>query len=125
MGVPAAQRLRANSDFQEVRSLGRRVHCGPFIVNVHATVDGKSPPRLGVIASRRVGNAVKRNLGKRQVREIFRRQAASLPPGTRLVVILRSSFDRHAFADLEARFHKMVMGLQIPDQPVDSGGPLL
>ena len=61
---------------------------------------------LGVIASRRVGNAVKRNRGKRLVRELFRRNADALPRGSRLVVVLRSGYDKHSFADLEARFLK-------------------
>jgi ribonuclease P protein component len=34
---------------------------------------GGSGPRLGVVASRKVGNAVARNRGKRCVREWFRR----------------------------------------------------
>ncbi len=59
---------------------------------------------MGVIASRRVGNAVKRNRGKRLFREIFRRHRALLPEGSELVIVLRSHFDRHPFEDLENRF---------------------
>ena len=105
MGVPASQRLRKQSDFQQVRNLGHRIHCGPFIAQC-ACEAGRPDCRatLGVIASRRVGNAVKRNRGKRLIREIFRLNQDLLPSGSRIVVVLRSGFDRHSFDDLEARF---------------------
>jgi ribonuclease P protein component len=58
---------------------------------------------LGIIASRRVGNAVKRNYGKRVFRELFRKHAGELPQGSELVVVLRGHYNKHSFADLEAR----------------------
>lgn len=105
MAVPAHQRLRSRSDFQQVRSRGTRVHCGLFIVQYlqHEDADPQAP-RLGVIASRRVGNAVKRNYGKRLVRNLFRQHQTKLPAGLDLVVILRSDFDSVPFAELKARF---------------------
>ncbi|MGB1126802.1 MAG: ribonuclease P protein component [Opitutales bacterium] len=107
MGIPASQRLRRQSEFQEVRRSEHRIHCGPFIVQCGLGAEGSKPsPMLGVIASRRVGHAVKRNRGKRLVREIFRRNASALPRTSRVVVVLRSGYDRHSYADLEARFLK-------------------
>jgi ribonuclease P protein component len=96
-------RLRRPREFQEVRSLGHRIHCGPFIAQCRQISAG-GVPRLGVIASRRVGNAVMRNYGKRLFREIFRRSAAGqLPEGSELVVVLRKVFDRCTYDDLESR----------------------
>jgi ribonuclease P protein component len=83
--------------------MGHRIHCGPFIFQSRVT-PGSGAPRLGVIASRRVGNAVQRNYGKRIFRECFRRHAAELPDGSETVVVLRSGFEGHSFEDLEARF---------------------
>ena len=107
MGLPTSKRLRTQTDFQEVRNGGQRSPCGPFILQwlIHAGKDCVGR-RLGVIASRRVGNAVKRNRGKRLMREIFRRNEQSLPVGVDVVIILRSSYDRHDYNDLEARFLK-------------------
>jgi ribonuclease P protein component len=120
MGIPASMRLRKPREFQEVRSLGHRIHCGPFIFQCRVAVvekgavekgaEGVVParatraaPRLGIIASRRVGNAVKRNYGKRVFRELFRKHAGELPQGSELVVVLRGHYNKHSFADLEAR----------------------
>lgn len=108
MGVPASERLRADKDFQKVRSFGDRLQCGPFIMNLQFEVDSKLPARLGIIASRRVGKAVKRNQGKRLIREIFREHKGGYPEGLNIVVVLRSDFDRHDFSELEARFCRSV-----------------
>ncbi|HBM86437.1 MAG TPA: ribonuclease P protein component [Opitutae bacterium] len=105
MGIPTSKRLRKAYDFQEVRSEGTRILCGPFIFQCRGLARGKDDAcRFGVIASRRVGNAVKRNKGKRVFREIFRKHESALPKGSDLVVVLRSSFDRHSFDNLESRF---------------------
>ncbi|MDQ8194956.1 ribonuclease P protein component [Coraliomargarita sp. SDUM461004] len=95
-------RLRKPREFQGVRSLGHRIHCGPFIFQCHVG-ERAVAPRLGIIASRRVGNAVKRNYGKRLFRELFRQHADALPQGSELVVVLRHHFDRYSYDDLEQR----------------------
>jgi ribonuclease P protein component len=105
MGIPTSKRLRKPREFQEVRNLGKRILCGPFIFQCRQLgPDGAATRRLGVIASRRVGNAVKRNLGKRTFRELFRLHESALPLGCDIVIVLRSSFDRHDFSDLESRY---------------------
>ncbi|WPJ94454.1 ribonuclease P protein component [Coraliomargarita algicola] len=102
MGIPASMRLRKPREFLEVRSLGHRIHCGPFIFQCHVGACTVAP-RFGIIASRRVGNAVKRNYGKRIFRELFRQHADELPLGSEVVVVLRNHFDRYSFDNLEAR----------------------
>lgn len=107
MAVPAHQRLRSQSDFQQVRSRGIRIHCGFFIVQYLQHENAcQQPPRLGVIASRRVGNAVKRNYGKRLIRNLFRQHQDHIPAGIDLVIVLRSNFDSVPYADLESRFQE-------------------
>lgn len=106
MGLPSRSRLRRQRDFVEVRAAGHRIPCGPFIFQCRLRDPGDPLKRFGVIASRRVGNAVKRNRGKRIFRELFRTHEALLPPASDTVVVLRASFDRHSFADLESRFQR-------------------
>ncbi|MFQ3224256.1 MAG: ribonuclease P protein component [Lentimonas sp.] len=104
MGIPTSKRLRKPREFQEVRNEGKRILCGPFIFQCRQIDSVTGSRRLGVVASRRVGNAVKRNLGKRTFRELFRLHEQALPLGSDVVIVLRSSFDRHSFSDLESRY---------------------
>ena len=48
------------------------------------------PTRLGLVASRKMGNAVHRNRGKRRVREWFRNYSSDLGAHD-LVIVLRAS----------------------------------
>jgi len=57
--------------------------------------------RLGVTVTRKVGNAVRRNRLKRQVREIFRRHSASLNPGWDIVVNVKPEAARMAYSEME------------------------
>lgn len=102
MGIPASIRLRKPREFREVRSSGHRIQCGPFIFQCRLSPEA-CPPKLGVVASRRVGNAVKRNYGKRLFRELFRKHGGELPAGSELVIVLRNHFDNYPFEDLERR----------------------
>jgi len=66
-------RLRRSADFQRCYRQGRRR--GGVLTTVHLIANSTGSPRLGLTASRKVGNAVVRNRLKRWSREIFRRAA--------------------------------------------------
>jgi ribonuclease P protein component len=107
MHLRAGQRLRRNADFGAVRERGRRVDCGAFLLT-WAARPGAEPaavPRVGVVASRAaVGNAVHRNLAKRRLRAIFRKNQALVPAGFDLVLTARPAIFRLSFAEMEQRF---------------------
>lgn len=110
MGVPNSKRLRKRSDFQQIRHEGQRILTGPFVFQYRVMVKNSiAARRLGVIASRRVGNAVKRNRGKRLVRELFRINEPMLPSNCDLVVIVRSSFDCYSFEKLKTNYLRACM----------------
>ncbi|MEC7273921.1 MAG: ribonuclease P protein component [Verrucomicrobiota bacterium] len=102
MGLPVSSRLRRPYNFQDIRREGQLIDCGPFIVQCRISAHS-GPSRLGLVTSRRVGKAVKRNYGRRIFRELFRKYSFNLPLGSDLVIVLRSSFDRYKYADLELR----------------------
>jgi ribonuclease P protein component len=118
MGIPRELRIRKNKDFQIVRKEGLRRIFPYFIAqlrSVNTQPDSGtgleaeqliqvSPPLLGVIAGRRVGNAIIRNRGKRIMRNLFIKHMDLLPNGSQLVVILRSGFEKVATAQLENDF---------------------
>jgi ribonuclease P protein component len=84
-----AERVRRRSEFQAVQSEGRRIRTEHFVLLIRARdVEDRLPPRLGIVASRKVGNAVQRNRAKRLTREAFRSTRDLWIAGTDLVVIV-------------------------------------
>lgn len=105
MRFRAEQHLRTAADFSRIRTSGIRRECGFFYCYLLER-PGACPPlrRLGVIASRRVGNAVLRNRAKRRLRELFRLHQDALPPSCDLVFIARKRIHEAPFSDLRRRF---------------------
>jgi ribonuclease P protein component len=107
-----AARLRSRPEFTAVQSGGRRAP-GKYLTLL-GLPNSLGRDRLGIIASKRVGNAVSRNRAKRRVRELFRRNDAETRAGAAdfdLVVIVRSDlvdapFDAVA-ADFRAALKKL------------------
>ena len=110
MGIPKEFRIKNSNEFSSIRSLGlRRVM--PYFITQLKFAESKKPAtdtvsltRLGIIASRRVGNAVQRNRGKRIIRRLFYKHRSLMPSGSQLVVILRLGFNKVSFAQLENDF---------------------
>ncbi len=70
-GLSREQRLRRSAEYLRCYRRGRRLR-GSFL-RLHFAPNPLGHARLGITASRKVGNAVARNRLKRRVREIFRR----------------------------------------------------
>ena len=86
---PRSERLRRRAEFQRVYSQGIRV-AGRHVVLFAMRTEGSS--RLGVTASRKIGNAVIRARAKRRLRELYRlRQSTTVTEALDLVVNARRS----------------------------------
>jgi ribonuclease P protein component len=94
------RRLRRRGEFQRVFDSGQRVR-GRFLTLLVADNQGPTS-RLGVVASRKLGDAVRRNRAKRLIREVFRRIPVSGElGGVDIVVIPRPELFDAAYASLE------------------------
>lgn len=82
---PQALRLKTPEEFQRVYD--RKKSASDGLVVVYACENGLAHPRLGVSVSKKVGNAVERNLWKRLFREAFRLTQHDLPTGVDLILI--------------------------------------
>ena len=103
----ARQHLRRAREFETVRKFGRAFQSAPFVFTLYIPeLDEEATPvrRFGVIASRRVGNAVVRNRCKRQSRELFRRHQHHLPDHCDCVLLVRRRFPDTSFEELENTF---------------------
>lgn len=81
----AQHHLRKSVDFQ--RAYRRRCRVADRRIIVFGYSNGLPHPRLGISASRRLGNAVVRNRWKRLLREAFRLSRPQLPEGVDLIII--------------------------------------
>lgn len=104
---PSAVRLHSRAEFDAVQEGGRRVSAR--YLTLIGRPNALAYDRLGIIASRRVGGAVARNLAKRRLRELFRREAPARASadGRRpmdVVVVARPTLVLASFAAVEADF---------------------
>lgn len=83
------RRVRKRPEFQRAQAAGKRVATRHFVFVISKNPAAERGARLGITASRRVGNAVRRNRLKRLVREVFRRTEAFVPAGFDVIVICR------------------------------------
>ncbi|MFP3928056.1 MAG: ribonuclease P protein component [Desulfobacteraceae bacterium] len=81
---PKTERLLNRKDFVNLIRSGKRYHTEHYSVTLGRNGLGRT--RLGVTASKRIGNAVERNRVKRLVREFFRLHKCRLPSGVDIVV---------------------------------------
>jgi ribonuclease P protein component len=84
-----SQRITRSREFQEAYDQGLRYH-GRFMV-LWLRKGDNAALRLGVVASRRVGNAVQRARAKRRMREVYRRQRGSLQGSVDVVLVARQA----------------------------------
>ncbi|MBI4042738.1 MAG: ribonuclease P protein component [Deltaproteobacteria bacterium] len=83
--------LKESRDFSRILGGDSRI-AGRFFVLFTQPPPGKSPHsslRLGIIASRKVGQAVERNRIKRVIREVFRSDKAAFLSKNDVVVLVR------------------------------------
>lgn len=103
-GFGRSRRIRKRREFLALYQHGYRVHTRQFVVYFGRKVEG--PSRLGITASRKIGNPVVRNRVKRQIREIFRLNKASIVPAADVVVNLKRASVDSSYQELQTAFLK-------------------
>lgn len=103
LSFPKQHRLLKRRQFTRILQSGLKV-VDPYIVMLACRSD-EPTTRLGLIVSRKVGNAVVRNRVKRRLREAFR-QLPDKPQGLDLVVIARYPLTEASQQQVEQSFQK-------------------
>lgn len=98
-GHPTRFRVRKRAAFQNAYVSGNK-KVGPHCVLFAAPTDA-APCRLGVTATKKLGNAVHRNRARRLVREAFRRIRTQMPVGYDYVVVARHTIFASSVSELQ------------------------
>ena len=76
-------------------------------MNVLAHSTGDEPARVGFVTSRRVGNAVTRNLVRRRLREIVRQDLPQVRRGLWLVLVAKRAAADASLEDLSGEWRTL------------------
>lgn len=107
-GLPRTARLRKRRQFQRAYAEGRKTVTGVFVLFARPNTVGIV--RLGVTATKKLGNAVVRNRAKRLVREAFRGCRDTLPAAHDYVVVARPGLLKETPERLRARLLRAAGG---------------
>jgi ribonuclease P protein component len=95
--------LKQTRDFSRVRQQGRRMVQGCLIAN-WMVLPPETPIRLGVITTKKLGNAVVRARARRLLREAFRLHQHDLVQPIDLVLVAQRTIVGKGFAAVESDF---------------------
>jgi len=98
--LPARLRVKRASSFQEAYRQGNQTVGRILVLWLRSGEDACG--RVGVVASRKVGNSVARSRAKRRMREYFRLHRHGLKDNVDYILVARRSILNAAQTDLEA-----------------------
>jgi ribonuclease P protein component len=109
--LPPEERLRRRADYLRCYRTGRRRHGSLAIL--YFLPNQLEAPRLGITASRKVGNSVVRHRLKRRIKEVYRRwQDRGLLPALDLVVHLKPEAGKSDFPALRSELLRLLSALR-------------
>lgn len=86
--TPHPERLKKRWEFQRGYRKGQKYWNREFVIYVHHNAFNST--RLGITASKKIGNSVRRNRTKRLIREVFRLSKERIRTGYDIIVVGRT-----------------------------------
>jgi ribonuclease P protein component len=101
--LPRERRIKQGRDFARARTTGKRIANGCLVAN-WVELPAGAASRIGVIASRKVGESVVRSRARRLLREAYRVHQLELRQPLDLVLVARPSIVGKGFGEVEKDF---------------------
>ena len=99
---PKTDRILKRDVFRRVYEEGRKIQFTYFTAFV--LTKQTDTARIGITATRKMGNSVERNRARRLVREAFRKNKWLVPHGVDIVINVKRSLVEAAYRDFEVEF---------------------
>jgi ribonuclease P protein component len=118
--LPSEHRLRSNQEFQRVYRVGRSWAHPLAALHVLPQDSGQ---RFGISVSKKVGNAVRRNLVRRRIREALRAALPHLSRGFDVIIVARSGAAEADFQALSTALGELIRRARLlrePEAPPDT-----
>ena len=102
--LPKSKKILKAREFKRTLQYGKKFVV-PELVLFAAKGSKEENNRLGMIVTKKIGNAVERNKVKRRMREIFRQMPQEESNNLDLVFIARNKMKTASYQNLEKSFH--------------------
>ncbi len=100
--------IKKNTEYRRIYQQGSSRAAGVLVMYVED--NGTDISRLGISASKRLGNSVVRHTFARRIREIFRKYNNSTVQGKNIIIVARSHAAEADFHKLEKDYVKLLQG---------------
>ena len=108
MKFPRSRRITRRAEFARVRGQGKNV-TGRFLVMGYLKDEALGGNvKLGLITTKKIGNAVVRNRVRRRLRAIFQRNVEKVQPGYWMVLVARNAAGKATSDQLEKEWKWML-----------------
>ncbi len=104
------QRLRTRAEFDRVFRRGQRLDGRWFLLI--AAANDRPEARLGLVVSRKLGTAVRRNRAKRLLREAFRRLTLAGREALDVVVLAKADLVEQGQAEVQRELEKRLRAVR-------------
>lgn len=120
-----SEHLTKKREFERVFNEGKVIKNEFFVLYV--IPNDFTHSRIGLVVSKKVGNAVRRNRAKRLLREVYRLNKHLLTVHVDIIVIPRQPFTTNLMlSDIEGSFKKLLLKINGDfDQRMSSAGTIL
>jgi ribonuclease P protein component len=105
------EKLTKRPEFEKVLAEGKKKRIGK-LCTVFSLPNDLNRKRLGIIASKKVGNAVARNRVKRAIRETFRQMKHRMAPAVDIVVISGKEMVAESYKVIEEKLSHALLAIK-------------